>query len=233
MVIAFLHATLTCSSQQVVEITKNEISSAGLAFLYSVNGEPFSVTKFVKVVEGSPFFKEDWTKCSIILNSGKEYNEVPLRMNLLENKVHYQDNKGQEMIASSPVWQVMLTDSSTGITYSFVHSSYLGPGTNSQPNCWLLNLQTGHVGLYKQLYKSISESRPYGSATTEQRIKTVTRYFILKDNHFKPVRKWQDLSELLADRKSDIHEYISSNQLKGKSESDYISLVKFYNELSW
>jgi hypothetical protein len=232
-VIAMLCLTITASAQNVPERAKNEISPTGWAYLYNVNGEPFSVTKFAKVVEGSPFFKEEWIRGTVVTNSGIEYGNVPLRLNLLENKIHFQDDKEQEMIANTPIWEVKLTDSSSGITYSFVHSAYLGRAKNSELRCWLLILQTGHIGLYKQFYKTVSESRPYGAATTEQRIKTVARYYVLKDSEIKPAKKWQNLLDLFSDRKADIQEYINKNQLKGKSESDFVSLVKFYNELTW
>jgi hypothetical protein len=231
--LAILLATFPSRSQNLPDRSKNEIATAGFNFLYSANGEPFSVTKFSKVVEGSPFFKDQWIKGKVTLSTGLEYTGVPVRMNLLEDKVHYLDNQGQEMVVGSKVWQVELPDSATGINYSFVHSSFLGPGKNSELRCWLLALQTGHVGLYKELHKTINESHPYGTATVEQTIRTVPRYYVLKDNQIVPIKKWQNLVDLLSDRKADIDEQINQNKLKGKSESDFVSLVKFYNELSW
>jgi hypothetical protein len=229
---AFLFLNITVNGQVAPDLSRNNSGPSQL-FLTSVNGEPFSTTKYAEVVSGSAFFSEKWMKGTGLLSNGQVFKAVPLRLNLLENRVHYKEENGQEMIANSPIHELKLTDTSSGETYSFVYSSFLSANQHSQPDCWLIPLQTGHIGLYKQIYKSISETLPYGSATAEQRIKTVTRYFLLKENEFKSIGKWQDLTELLSERKAEVQEYLRLNKLKGKSESDHISVVKFYNELEW
>jgi hypothetical protein len=92
-------------------------------------------------------------------------------------------------------------------------------------------LENGQIGLYKQLYKTISENQPYNSATIEQKIKTSNRYFVVKDGKILPVKNWSELTQLLSDRKSEIENYLATHKLKGKTESDYRELVKFYNAL--
>ena len=80
--------------------------------------------------------------------------------------------------------------------------------------------------------KEITEVKPYGSSVSEQRITTLTRYFILHDNKFTPLKSLNSIPELFPQKADQLKQYISTNKLKGKSAGDYISLVTYYNSLA-
>nr|MBU9936845.1 hypothetical protein [Ferruginibacter sp.] len=97
-------------AQKVVDVSKNNLpNTAGL--YYAVGGQPFLNYKYVRVMEGTPYFKEEWMGGKVIMSGGYAYDSVYLRLDLMENSLHYIGQDGQEMISTSPVRSVILSDS--------------------------------------------------------------------------------------------------------------------------
>lgn len=215
-------------SQKVIDVGKND-ADAGRLF-YSVNGEPFSMAKYVKVVAGSPYFNDSWMKGRLESNGGKVYDSLLLRLDLLENSIHYMGPDGREMVAATAISKVTLLDSVSGKEYLFLFSPFLQlPGT-VEPG-WYQLLASGPATMYKRILKTIQEDRPYNSATTEQTIHTSGQYFIFANATFSHIKKFKDLSDLLEDKKAELNTYISSNSLSGKSDADYAAVISYYNSL--
>jgi hypothetical protein len=216
-------------AQRVIDVGKTDVDPTR-GFFYSVGGEPFSVAKYVKVVEGSPYFNENWTRGSVIMPGGRRYDSLQLKLDLLANELHFLNIAGQELVASSPVNEVILIDTVSGIQFRFVHSSVIAVSTPPDQG-WYQLLFEGSVSLFVLLHKEISEYRPYNSATTEQTIKTTPRYFIVLNNSFTRIKKLSELADLLKDKSQEVKNYIDSNRLSGKSAADYISVLSYYNSL--
>jgi hypothetical protein len=49
---------------------------------------------------------------------------------------------------------------------------------------------------------------------------------------FTRVKSWQDFVQLFADKKDAVDQFVHTHRLKGKSEDDYVQLVRFYNSLN-
>lgn len=219
----------TMGQQRVVDVGKEETSPlSGLFFV--LGGEPYSLAKYVRVVEGSPFFNEEWQLGSMILPGGKRYDSIELKIDLLADEVHYKDLKGNPLIATTRIREIWLKDEK-GKKYHFVHSSFIGTGTAAAAG-WHQLLTDGSAILFGKPVKEITEVKPYGSSVSEQRITTVTRYFILHDNKLTPLKSLNSIPDLFTQKADQLKQYISTNKLKGKSESDYISLVTYYNSIA-
>src|SRR6478735_2998867 len=95
---------LNARSQQVVNVDKFEGSA--MNFFKAVGGEPISNTKFVRVVEGSPYYFDNWMKGSVQIGD-KEYKPLLLRLNVLETTLEFKDQKGEMMICTEPVKRVV------------------------------------------------------------------------------------------------------------------------------
>ncbi len=214
------------SQTTVVDVDKYQGSA--LDFFKAVGGEPISNTKFVRVVEGSPYYFDDWKKGMVQIENSL-YKNVLLRLNMIETTLEFRDRKGEIMICTQPVKRVELQDSASGASYKFVHSSYL-PASPDTKNVWLMELVLGKASLYKLTKKSINTVTPYSSATQEQHILTGYNYYMLQNNTMTRVKKTSDMVDLLADKKSELQEFIKSNKLSNK-EGDMIKLVEHYNSL--
>ena len=230
LIAAILLFAVTAKAQQVVDLSKSDFKPGDGNASLIVNGMVYSPVKFVKVVAGTPFFREEWMRANLVLEGGTTFTNIPVRLNLLDNEVNYRDASGQEMIASSPIKLIVLIDSITGVKYTFVLGDQLSNAERSLSKTWFRLLVNDKVSLILQMKKSIHETIQYGSATTEQDIPTVEWYYLQMNNNM--VRfHWEDWQQLFSDKKDKMAEFIRSNHLKGKTSDDYARLVQYYNQL--
>jgi len=218
-------------SQKTIDVDKEATTGSG-AFnhMYTVGGTPFVMAKFSRVVEGSPFFNEQIMKGAIILSGGKEYKNVLIRLNLLESQVNYLDEKQIEMIATTPVREVVLWDTIQKKDYRFISSTYMETTPAPEKGFYEL-LHAGKAKLYKQHKKLIRENRPYGSATFEQTIQTEMGYFILTNNQWTRIKKLKDLPAIFPDKKTELQKFISDKKLSGDKQENFEAVIAYYNSL--
>ncbi|HMW25568.1 MAG TPA: hypothetical protein PLN49_08605 [Ferruginibacter sp.] len=213
---------------KTVDVGKENLPITANLF-YSVGGQPFNNYKYVRLTEGTPYFREEWMGGKVIMSGGFAYDSIYLRLDLVDNELHYIGPDGREMIANSPVRAVVLSDSITGARYTFVHSDYI-PGA-ARNSGWYQMLDTGNVTLYKRYVKLMNEDKPYGSAVTEQKISTSGNYFLLVNGQLVSIRKFKDIAGLLPQKKEEIKNYINLQNLSGKNDAEYRSLINYYNSL--
>jgi len=92
-------------------------------------------------------------------------------------------------------------------------------------------IEQGNASLYKKIHKTIRETRPYNSATTEQTIQTVNKYFIDIAGVFTEIKKPKDLAALLTDKSKEMDAYFSSNKTNSKEDDGWQKAVAYYNSL--
>ena len=216
-------------SQRVIDVSKNN-SAATSNLFYAVGGVPMNNAKYVAIVEGSPYYNEVFFKGKIILSGGKIYDSLKLRLDLMDNTVHYLAADEEEMIATTPIKSICIKNPLLNKEDQFDHSDFIKT-TSKFETGWYQLLDTGVVILYKRYFKSIKENKPYGSATVEQTINTTNYYYILINLVFTPIKKIKQLPDMLQDKKTELQEYINNKSLTGKSDKDYLELVAYYNGL--
>lgn len=216
-----------CQQTKVIDVGKEEVRLSPGQF-YSVGGEPVSPVKYVKVVEGSPYFSQSWMKGSLDLGDGRGYENLWLKLDLADNSVLFIDAEGREMIANVVIKNMTLIDSVTGKKYDFVYSSFI-KGAGEIKEGWYQPIVSGKATLYKHLAKVVNETKPYGQATYEQTIVTTNSYFLLADSVFTPIKKIRSLPDMLSDKKEELSQYISGKNLSGKTDVDYAAVISYYN----
>lgn len=229
LIVASLCLAQTILAQRTVDVTNGD-TRLGPSSFYTVGGTPFVNDKYVKLVDGSPYFKDEWLTGILISSTGQQYKDLSLKLNLHNNEVLYKDDKNSEMIATTAIKEIVLTDAE-GNNYRFIHSSAL-PQQQSNPldEGWYQWLCSGTAELYKYYHKLMSETTPYGSATTEQRIKTKARYLVHYNNAFLEIPKLKDAPSILANKKAELENFIKKNNDRNTSEDDrYITLIQYYN----
>lgn len=75
------------------------------------------------------------------------------------------------------------------------------------------------------------ESKPYGSATVEQSIKTELRYFVLITGKWIRIKKIKELTVILTDKKSEIQKFMEEKMLTKDSEENLEAIIAYYNTL--
>lgn len=231
LIFVIILITIGSDAQRVVDLTKDDANLLNPNFFYTVSGEPVGLPKYVRVVEGSAFFITDWLTGRVMLISGKEYGPMQLKLDLLKNELYYLEPSGKEMIATTPLQRVILIDTIRQLHYIFIHSDAIPTIHPDGERGWFELLNNGRASIYKKITKSITETKPYGSATTEQIIHTSSKYFILYNNQFIRIKKFRELPEILNDKKADVQSFIASKKLTGKSDEDFNMVISYYNDM--
>jgi len=227
----FFFICLNAISQRTIDIDKDPNVNGGiLQNVFAVGGKPFVTAKFSKVVEGSPFFNEQMMHGTIILNEGKEYKNLLIRLNLLESQVNYIGDKQIEMIATTPIKEVVLRDSIQKIDHRFIFSDSIETPEKPEKGFYEI-LQAGKAELYKQYKKRLLESKPYGSATIEQTIQTELRYFVLVNGQWIRIKKLKDITDAFYKKKKEIEKFITDKKVSGDSETNLETITAYYNSL--
>ena len=225
----FIAATCFLSIISIAQKTIDVDKTTGVPqnSFYSVGGEPFVNIKFVRLASGTPYFNDEWMKGTGISGTGIVYKAGVLKLDLFDNKVHFLDASGNEMIATSPLKELILTDTLSGKSYHFVHSSLFASPTIKQG--WYLVLAAGTIGLYQYFSKMITETKPYGSATTEQHIITKDEYYLYHNTALHQIKKLKDLPAILTDRKKELEEFLNKHSKNISLAEQLTASVKFYN----
>ena len=228
-VLICLSSLQMAAAQKVIDVSKENVT-IGSGLFFSVGGEPFVNAKFVSLVEGTPYFKKDWLKASVIMPLGKEYKDVEVKLNLFDQQLHFKGEKNEELVATTPVREVIIAEADN--KYHFIHSSFITI-TGTQPKTgWYLRLDSGMASLYKSFTKEISENKPYGSATTEQKMHTMETYLIHYNNTLLEIKKIKDAAKVLANKEKELEEYLKTKDDKKLSMDERLkALITHYNTL--
>src|SRR6185369_14104946 len=144
-------------AQQTIDVNKQDVKAANANIFFVVNGEPFVNVKFTKLVDGTPYFTEDWMKGVVLMDSLGRYAGM-VKLDLMENKIHYQDAKGNEMVATTKLRQLVLIDTTRQTSFNFIHSSAIK--TEGAKNGWYqLLAETSSANLFKQYVKTLQETK--------------------------------------------------------------------------
>jgi hypothetical protein len=221
-------AGTTLCAQTVVDVNKNDRVDGSMVQI--VAGHPFVNVKFVSVVGGTPYFKDQWMKGTVVSADDKIYKGGIYKLNLIDNELHFLNGE-QEMIASLPIKDLTLEDTITHQSYHFVHSSNF-PESAGVRRGWYLQLASGKATLYQFIRKVINESKPYGSATAEQRISTGEEFFIAINYTFNPVKKAKDAPSVFPKKNADLEQQFKVFDKQFRTPAEKLTaLVNYYNSL--
>jgi len=219
------------NAQRVYDITGNDVGAANVEqFAGFVGGTIFPLDKYIKVKEGTPYFWEDWCTGTLVVGSGTAYQNLQLKLDLLNHEVHYKDADNREMILTVPLKEIILRPGGLDARY-FIPGKAWTDVDKKLADSWLQVLVNDQVSLMLDIRKKVTESTPYNSATTEQTINDAYIYFLQKGGHMNRITKWSELVDLLADKQKEMAKYIKANDLTGESPLEFADLVAYYNKL--
>jgi hypothetical protein len=219
----------TSFAQQRVDISKSDVNVS--SFFHVAGGEAFTTAKFIKLVEGTPYFRDEWYEGVVVLADNQEFRNLQVKLDIFDNELHYKDEKGSERIATMPVKEVVLTDTN-GVNYRFINARFLPPTEARPRDGWYQWLHSGKVQLYKYYTKQVSESKPYGSATVEERMYTSEQYLVYYNKTLVPVKKLKDAPSVFGDKKSELTAFLGDKDKQGLTPDNLmITLVCYYESL--
>ncbi|HVG42509.1 MAG TPA: hypothetical protein VM888_12920 [Chitinophagaceae bacterium] len=223
---ALLFSAMLCTAQRVIDVSKDEVNLNN--YLQTAGSEPPGYTKFVSLKEGTPYFTDRWLKSSIVISDGTTFKNVPAKLNLMQDQIHYLDAKGNEMIMTSPIKEIIIANDTKDSLFRFIPSAGVAPTAKKG---WYLWQQTGKASLYVLYDKELLEEKPYGSATVEQRIKTKKSYVIAYNNALFGFYKIKQVPSILANKKGQLEGFIQKQSKDESEEERIVALIGYYNSL--
>jgi hypothetical protein len=220
---------LTTTAQKTINVDSSySLPTKANAFFMS-DGQPYVNVKFTRIVQGSPFFIERWNKGYISTREGNKLRDITLRLNLVDQQLHYLKD-GVEYVTEQPLHEVLIDDEQTGKLYVF-RSGF--PAVQYATNKTLYQaLAEGEVLLLKHIRKIITESTPFGSATTQQTIRNSETYYISKKGAMIKVKRDKtDLLNALGGKREKLEAFIEQYKIGFKTEEDLIKVVNYYNSI--
>jgi hypothetical protein len=225
----FCICVLISPAQKTVDVTGTNVNAMSPAFFNVIGGQPFVSAKFTRLVEGTPYFRDEWMKGNVVMNGGMQYNGGYFKLDLYDNEVHFRDRNGNDMIATSSLQRLILLDTASQEMFNFVNGEFIQ--SSNRVRGWYQALAEGKAWLFKRSNKKLQENQPYGSATVEQSIYSVPTYHVLSNGTLTEIKKLKDLPGALVDKNAELTQYIKTNNLSGKTDRDWEAVINYYNGL--
>jgi hypothetical protein len=176
--------------------------------------------------EGTPFMFPDFHTGKLILKSG-ESSDLDMRYDAYADQMHIM-LKGNIYGISQPEKVALLKID----TLSFIYSPVKKKGNKS--DSWFVVKTDGKCKLLikkRVILKAAEPEKPYQPAVPATFVPASDRYYLkLKDGNAVLIKNKNDILTVLADKKTEISKFISSNKTGTKLE-DLDKIVNYYNSL--
>ena len=181
-------------------------------------------------IKGSPYLQDAFIPGRIYLTSGSYYDGVPLRYNVYDDHIEFQNKDGIAYYLDNPAEfsQITIGDD------TFIHSMYIDEN-NHQMEGYFSLIEGGKGQLlmkYRILYREAEEARPFIDPKPARFISASDEYYIrVNDHKALCVKGDKPILDALADHSKEVKAYIKENKLKSRKKDDLIKIIKFYNTL--
>jgi len=205
------------------------------AFWNDANGRPLKINVDFRV-EGSPFYYEEYCQADVYMANGKKYENVRVKLNLVENDLLFKTDKNEEMIVTSAVNKIKFYNYTyQGVFKEEITLISFKPVLNEKGTDIFELLDDGTAKLVKKVDVNFTDNKPYNEATiTRTYNRTETLYALMPGNNQELIKVQKNktgILELFADNYNKIATYIDEGKLKCKTEKDIIQVFQYYNSL--
>lgn len=182
---------------------------------------------YLHSIEGIPFFDSpDWQTGTIVYD-GTVYRNMFMKYDLVKDQVIITADRAGGLFIS--LFSPRVSEFSFK-NYKFTRLGMPSDSSNLHEGFYRI-LATGKLSVFakktKWIYEQIIEQNIY------RRFDEKTKYYILKDGEYKPIRNSSDLFSMLKEHKKEVQQYLSSKGLKYKKDpgQTIIESIEFYNQL--
>lgn len=180
-----------------------------------------------KGVAGNQYFLKDWSDGVIRFSSGKVTDKFKLKFDVAQNRLLLQFN-GSTFAAESKVNEFVMY---TRKKDSFVFRKGYPVTDRGNEETFYQVLEKGKATLLRLNAKDIVEEKEILESKVSRHYTDVEQFYIFRDGGMHKIEKETPLPDILSDRKDDLKNYISEQQLKMRSGDDLVKVVKKYNNL--
>lgn len=180
-------------------------------------------------VQGSPFLNNNWCDGNIISERGVNYTKMRLKFDVYTNELVFNINDSSFRFLD-PVKEFVLSlpGSKTDAQAKFIKSSYVN---EKLPAGFVQEILKGKIGLYKHYKKNIVDVAGYNTVNTKTFEDRITFYILRNGNAEIVSLSKKSLQEILADKWTQVEQYMQQNNLSAKNEAGWTAAITYYNSL--
>jgi hypothetical protein len=181
---------------------------------------------------GNPYLFKDWSEGIVRFSRGRTMNQFKLKFDCLKNLLLLQFN-GSAFAAESKVQEFVMYPKSKSKD-SLIFRKGFPAVDKATENTYYQVLFQDKVTLLRLFSRNIVEEKQLVTVNRQitRRLEEVQSYYMLHNGEMVLLPDSRsELPEKFSDKKDQIAQFISSQQLKMRSPDDYLQVVKKYNEL--
>jgi hypothetical protein len=182
---------------------------------------------------GTPFFTGEWGNANVQLSDENIFRNVKARLDILNNNLHFIDEKGNEMyVGAKELKRVEFTDSIDKEKVLLTFNVYTELKNDQEKAAFYQVLEEGRVTLLNLVAKRIDENKDaFTQQITRELVLSETGY-VYSSNTLSAVKhKASFWKELMNDKWSTMELFINTKEIGFKKTGDLQMLVTYYNTL--
>ena len=198
---------------------------------YTASSTQLSLT--YEDVEGTPFWNEHWNSALLYFKSGTIYTLPKAKLNLYTTEVHYENEKGVELVAETILIDKIVFLNSKDATKVLAAFAVLPDYIDNKPAGFFRVFNDGAYQLIL-LQKNLVKVSPFDPLTGKNITSFFTKYYYGIYNNGKTIPlKALDRNSILSviPFNASVEPWIKNTKNKLKSEEDIIALLKYYNSI--
>lgn len=179
-------------------------------------------------VEGSPYLTDTFSEGKIFFNKGNPSIAVPIRYNIYEDWLEYQQNNQTYIIDPSERIKKVVTGNHTLVVEKYQHKGKPKLG-------YFTLLDSGKIILLSKKvisYKAPQEAKALQEPTPAKYSRPADQYYYKVEND--EVRKVENLKEMIASlpaNNAELTEFAKKEKISPRKEEELLKLVRYFNEL--
>lgn len=183
-------------------------------------------------IEGYPYLFPKWCKGTVRFQDGRTVKQIDLKYDLVADELLFKDLKSDEALRFADQVAEFQLDSSDVNQVPMHFKNGFKPAFGNSALSYYQILFDGKTQLLKKKEKSILERKVYNSAVSTKTFEEDETYFIGRNNEItKFKRDKKQILTLLSDHAAEIEQFLASEKLNVKDDSDLMKLFAYYNSL--
>lgn len=151
-------------------------------FLNDANGRPLYLLSNY-IIEGSPYFLDEYRLAQLVAVKETVYNNVKVKINMVERVIQYLGADGKEMITAIPVRKLVFADSAGGRNAVVLES--FSSALNVPGAAVYQVLDSGSIQLLKKIIINSRDEKKYGNAGTTRVYERKETYYSMAGGNIK------------------------------------------------
>jgi hypothetical protein len=210
----------------LISLSANLLSAQQM-YLTNINGDPV-FTKTYTEIKGSAFLSDLWLEGTAVTVNGATYKNIKLKYDLFKDQPYFKQKEADEGLYSFTETIKTFTLINLNVEETYMLGFPAVDNLTNDSYYLVLGQYQGNY-LLKKTIKTVSESRPYNSTSTEKTFMEQQVYYLLKDgkmSRFKPSKK--EFLTYFPNQTEKINTYLKANDVDFKNAAE---LGKLFNHI--